>query len=162
MNTFDSEGIRKILVAYDFSKQADKALAFGVDLARRIGAEIVLITVVNPRDIEAIEQAVNRTLLVDVDAHPEKQVRQFLEERIEQLKDRIASLPSPHPVIRPLVRSGLPHEELMAEAVDVDLVVMGARGKKSALREALVGSTAEKLFHLCPVPVLSVRLRGET
>lgn len=44
--------------------------------------------------------------------------------------------------------------------VAVDMArCMGARGKKSALREALVGSTAEKHFHLCPVPVLSVRLR---
>ena len=161
MNTFEAEGIRKILVAYDFSKQADKAMDVGVDLAMRIDAEVVLVTVVNPRDVEAIEQAVNRSHLVAVGAHPEKQARQFLEERIEQLKDRIAHLPTPHPRIRPLVRTGLPHEELMAEAAKADLVVMGARGKKSALREALVGSTAEKLFHLCPVPVLSVRLRKE-
>lgn len=152
------ERFQRILVAYDFSPQADKALNVAVDMARCMDAQIRLMTVVNPRDIEAIEQAVHRGFLVDVDANPEKQARLFLEERIDALRERIDQLPPPQPEIQPLVRTGVPHEELLAEAARADLLIMGARGKKSALREALVGSTAEKLFHLCPVPVLSVRL----
>jgi len=41
----------KLLVAYDGSGSAQVALEFGVDLAKRYGAELHLLAVVHPPDI---------------------------------------------------------------------------------------------------------------
>ena len=55
--------------------------------------------------------------------------------------------------------SVIPYEQILstAKARGVDLIVMGTHGR-TGLSRALVGSVAERVVRLSPVPVLTVRV----
>jgi len=57
-----------------------------------------------------------------------------------------------------IVEKGAPAETLaaLAAAGDVDLVVVGHRGRNAVAR-ALMGSVADRLVQICSKPVLVVR-----
>jgi nucleotide-binding universal stress UspA family protein len=57
-----------------------------------------------------------------------------------------------------MVRVGTPWKEIVrvAEELDVTLIVLGARGKRS-LENIILGSTAENVARHAPCPVMIVR-----
>ena len=59
-----------------------------------------------------------------------------------------------------LIRTGRPRLERIkiVSEKDADRVVMGTKGK-SDFRGLFFGATAERMFNLCPVPLMSVRLQ---
>jgi nucleotide-binding universal stress UspA family protein len=62
------------------------------------------------------------------------------------------------PQAKAILRSGVPWREILSAVEDVaaDLVVMGTHGRRG-VSHALLGSVAEKIVRLSPVPVLTVR-----
>ena len=150
---------RKILVACDLSKYTPQVMQYAVGVAEGSGAKLILANIINKRDVEAIEQAVHRSLLIQKDAFPEAFIREHRNEREAALQALIAESGRPDLVLKTVVSTGVPVQELIniVEVEQVDLVVMGTRGRTN-LASVLLGATAEKMFRLCPVPILSVRL----
>lgn len=154
----DIEMIRKILIAYDFSPCADRALAMGTAIAAKFEAEIFVVNVINQRDIDAIEQAVHRAILAKTLETPDDMVREYQEERIEKLLVVLKPYQKSLKRLTPHVSVGEPVQEILALAQEhgVDLIVMGARGHSGMVR-LLTGSKAESMFRISSIPILSVR-----
>jgi nucleotide-binding universal stress UspA family protein len=57
------------------------------------------------------------------------------------------------------VAEGIPHEEILARAGEVDAVVMGTHGR-TGLDHYLIGSVAERVVRRSPTPVMTVRIDG--
>jgi len=125
----DYREIKKILVAYDRSPQANHALQMAADLAFHLKALLLV-------------------LAVDDDTASGKVT---IDEALEYL--------GPFGLkIRSQVSRGRASEQILraCEAEKLDLVIMGAHGH-TRLREALVGSTAEEVLRQIDLPLLMVR-----
>jgi nucleotide-binding universal stress UspA family protein len=123
----EGSDIRRILIAYDGSPHASRALKVASELASRPGVECTLVTV--SQSEEAGE---------DILAPAEEYL---LNHRITPQK-RIMSGSKPSDVICDLVSKG-----------EVDLLIMGAYGH-SPIREVLFGSTTERILTNCAANVI--------
>lgn len=139
---------RRILVATDFAESAEHALACAVQLARRHGAELILLHV-----------------YMDLPAYPEitaGQVEAIYEEQrawIESALERRARAARGEGLLaRALLRTG-PAASTIAETAKeagTDLVVVGTHGR-SGIDRLVLGSVAERVVRLAPCPVLVVK-----
>jgi len=146
--------IRKIMVAYDFSEYSKEALEFGAKLADELKSDLIIVNVINQRDVDAILKASMKSAVFSAD----KFKKAKKEDRLERINKMIETLSAAHPPIKIVIKTGVPFQELTQVAKDegVDLVVMGRKGR-SNLMDILFGTTAEKMFRHCPVPLLSLR-----
>lgn len=149
--------IKKILVAVDFSAYSLNIGRYARRVAEDLGANLLWVNVINRRDVSAVKQALahnSQSLSLSVDDC----VSMLNRERVEKMQTLIRKAGSINITHRVIVRTGIPHQELIKVALEeqVDIVIMGVKGR-SDLAGLLFGSTAEKLFRRCPVPLLSLR-----
>lgn len=146
--------IKKIMVAVGFAESARELVAYGARMAESMDAELLIVNIINIRDVEAIGSVAAMGYEIDSDHY----VSGIKEERKQALNDILANVSFPAEKMRAVFQIGHPIEELLNIAVreKVDLLVMGVRGR-SNLEHVLVGSVAEKLFRRSPVPILSYR-----
>jgi nucleotide-binding universal stress UspA family protein len=132
-----------------------EALRRAIDLARPFKATLTLVHVI---DFPGYVYSAVPFADVDLFAQFESAARAQLDEAFRRV-----SLEYPHAraVMRPHGGRGVPAEILLAIAsVGADLVVMGTHGRHGIAR-ALLGSVAEKVVRLSPVPVLTVHAAEE-
>ncbi|KDE60372.1 universal stress protein UspA [Halostagnicola sp. A56] len=135
-----------ILVATDGSDDASAAVRDAVSLARALEVPLYGVAVVETR-------TAYDTGLVDPE-EAEERLRARARDSLESL-ERTAS--DAGVSVTTSVRSGPPHEEILAYADerDVGLVVVGSHGR-SSFRRALLGSTVDAILRLSERPVLVV------
>ena len=146
--------INKIMVACDLSVYSIEALKYALDLAEDLKAHIIITNVINEKDVNSIRMAAMYSGAISEDEF----IKDKTESRLQRIDKLIEEISPGHLPIKKLFKVGIPFRELI-QAVkdeDVDLVVMGPKGR-SNLEDILFGSTAEKMFRHCPVPLLSIR-----
>lgn len=139
--------LKRILVPTDFGEAAERALDVAVNLAKKYGATITLVHVYE------IPVYPYPGSLVDFDF-----VTPIREAAQQQLAAAFDALKLRGVEARAELLFGVPWSAILdvAEHRKADLVVMGTHGRKGVMH-ALLGSVAEKVVRLSPVPVLTVR-----
>lgn len=139
--------IRKILCPVDFSEASRNAVRYAHEFAKGMGAELVLLNIVEPRPM-AVDMSLS---YVPLEEDLEKAAREDLEEIIRMEKEKGVE-------VQAEVRIGTPSELILetAEELDVNLVILGSHGK-SGLSRLLMGSVAESVVRKATCPVLIVK-----
>ena len=142
-----------ILVAIDFSPASDKALLYGRELARFLGAKLHVIHVVGDMITAGMLPPTYVPEIGCAQRVLEDSARARLQALVEDGADRGAA---PTVVVR--VASS-PAAEILAYVKDnpITLVVVGSHGHQSAVAHLLLGSVAEKVVRAAVCPVLTVR-----
>jgi nucleotide-binding universal stress UspA family protein len=136
-----------ILVATDFAAASSRALEVALQLARDEGARVTILHVCE----------IPGYAYVGVEFSPVDLLAPIAEVAQKRLDDLVASTRQRFPGVAGELKLGSPYEQILgaAAALGCDLVVMGTHGRRGFAHAAL-GSVAEKVVRLCPVPVLTV------
>jgi nucleotide-binding universal stress UspA family protein len=137
--------MKKILVAYDGSKQSEKAFDLALDMASKYSARMIVLSVARiPEPPFAVEVG-------DILHNAEE----YYEGRFRAMKDKASDAGIN---TRFLVRIGHPAEQivLLANEEAVDAIVIGHRGE-SFLQRWLLGSVAKRVLSYANCTVVVVR-----
>lgn len=139
---------KHILVAYDGSEYSKKALNVAIDLAKRYGAKLDIIEVIDTAallslGIAPIPDNVLRSIQDKVKADIEEAEKKAREAGVEA---------------KGLVVEGEPAASIIEYALknNVDLIVTGSRGL-STIKRIFLGSVSTKILNESKVPVLVVK-----
>jgi nucleotide-binding universal stress UspA family protein len=139
-----------ILAATDFSPPARHAVDRAARLAHETGAALTLVHALPGGALAELRQWLGS-------GHASE--KQLVEEANQQLEGLAAELRSARQVVATTqLGSGAPVQQIgaAADAIDADLLVVGARGS-GFLRRLALGTTAERLLRRTTRPVLVVR-----
>jgi nucleotide-binding universal stress UspA family protein len=142
--------LQRILVATDLSEGSEALFGFAEDLARRSGAQVIVVHIADPAEYDEIR----RETRMGLDEYVEKlrsAIRRTFEKSIE---GRTPARPIRVEVA--LKARSVPQELLeMARREQVDLIVLGTHGR-TGLARVMLGSVAEEVLRHAVTPVLVV------
>ena len=139
---------RRLLVAFDDSPHARRALAQAVELAKRAHAQLTVVSVV-PEPSTWVAAGYGMPVPAEP-VNPEQQARRILDRAVSAV---------PHDLpVTVLLRHGPAAQAILdqAEAGGHDLIVMGTRGRGD-LSSLLLGSVSHQVLKESRVPVLVAR-----
>ena len=143
-----------VLVAVDFSADSEVALVWACRYASLTGTGLIVLHVVHDPG-----EAPGYYRLGEGDAlRPMEDVaREMLEEFLEKAREDYPDVADVANMDSRLVR-GIPASRILeaAESADAGLIVMGSRGR-TGLPHLLLGSKAERVVQMSPVPVTIVK-----
>ena len=146
------DDITKILVPVDFSPHAERAFRYATTLARRLGAQLGLVHVVEDPFVTG---AWNSEIYVP-------NIPELLQDLIAGAERELATLKASDAAkgltVETAVITGRPSHTLVEHAKEggFDLIVMGTHGR-TGLAHVVMGSVAERVVRKAPCPVLTVR-----
>ena len=139
---------KKILVPCDFADLSRKAGDVGLEIAQSSRAPLVLLHVFQ----------IPTAIYTGFAAMPVPDYTELVAKAAQSaLRDEAARLQGKGVEIVTVFKIGVAWEEIIgaAQRLDVGLIVMGTHGRHG-LPRAIMGSVAEKVVRLSPVPVLTI------
>lgn len=137
--------VKNILVAYDGSRQSQKALEWALDISGRTEAKVTTVTVIKPPDFS-----------------PTGEMNEFMydaEKYYQPLLEKVKKLGADSKrQIETVLLRGHPAESIVKYAGDnkVDLIITGTRGM-GGFKSLVIGSVAQKVVTYAKVPVLVIK-----
>ena len=144
--------IKLILCPVDFSDHSHAALAYAGEMARALGAEIIVLHVVEPV-IYPVAYGLAPVGNVNYEEEAKAAAQKSLEPITGEFSDGGIKATS-------LVSSGTSWLRIcdLAEEHGIDMIVMATHGL-TGLKHVLMGSTAEQVVRHAKCPVLTVKAR---
>lgn len=147
--------VSAILVPVDFSAHSEAALVFAAQCAAKMGSAITVLHVIHdPGDAPGYYSIKGR----------KKQLRRLEDVATEMMDEFIKKIREKHPDLEPLksletmMVKGLPVNRILevAKKSEPKMIVMGSQGR-TGLKHIMLGSKAEQIARLSPVPVTIVK-----
>jgi nucleotide-binding universal stress UspA family protein len=141
--------IRNILVSTDFSDFSGAAIDYAASFALLYGAKIHLVHVIESNSVVGVPNVeLNTTALTnELEATAEEEMRKFVYWKLKNNTN-----------LEQVILHGEPHREIVkyAQENEIDLIVIATHGR-TGLAHILMGSVAERIVRLSPIPVLAVK-----
>ena len=144
--------IRKILVAVDGSDASFNASAYAIDLAKRNGAELIVLCVVSPIPYSQFEYA-NIGRMREIETIEKEKAQQEADRVKQKATEKKVSIKTDvfikyTSVVKEIVE--------YAERMGIDMIVIGSRGM-TGIKKMLLGSVASGVVRYSHCPVLVVK-----
>jgi nucleotide-binding universal stress UspA family protein len=142
------------MVATGFNQYTEGLLNYAADIANSMNAELIVASIINARDIEAVGTIAAMGYEIDSENYVSG-LKKERQQELDLILKKVEHLPEN---VRTIFKTGNPSDELLKIAVkeNVDLIIMGIKGRTN-LEYFFVGSVAEKVFRRSPIPILSHR-----
>jgi nucleotide-binding universal stress UspA family protein len=138
---------KHILVPTDFEAASAEALDAAIGLAQAFDAKLTLLHVWEIPIYPYMEFMLNSEVITSIE-----------DRAVKQLEGAITKIRQVLPSATSALKAGLPWGGIVdaIKELQPDLVVMGTHGRRG-FSHLMLGSVAEKVVQLSPVPVLTVR-----
>ena len=141
----------KILVPTDFSKLSKVAVLYAANMAKRLGAEIILLHIVYIDASPRAQVAMKEKQILD--AMADNAMQDFV-----QLSNEIKKQVGSEVKVTPQIVKGHPVKDVVgnfARHNDIDLIIMGTKGA-SGIKKVLMGSNAAAVISNSTLPVITI------
>jgi len=152
----DKSSKQTLLVPIDFSPYSTAALLKACELADCLKASVVVLHVVHdPSGLPGYYAKITK----------KKRLVRIEDVAGEMLEEYIAKLLKSNPQLKSLAKSttrlvtGLPVTRILevAKQINASMIIMGSQGR-TGLEHIMLGSKAEQVVHLSPIPVTIVKI----
>lgn len=150
----ESFGSTPILVPVDFTADSEAALIWACMYANRVDVDVKVLHVIHdPGESPGAYHQSEEDLLRTMEEVAQDLMNKFLEQ-LQEKKPNLKKLANAHV----LLVKGIPATRILevAEQFEVQHIVMGSRGR-TGLPHLLLGSKAERVVQLSPVPVTIIK-----
>jgi nucleotide-binding universal stress UspA family protein len=149
------DNIKPILVPVDFSSHSETALIHAAELADMLGSKLVILHIVHDLNEAPGYYSVKGR---------DKQMRRMEDVAADMLEEFFHKMRKKHSGLRALELAttmlvvGLPVNRILesAEKIHAGMIIMGSQGR-TGLARAMLGSKAEQVVRLAPIPVMIVK-----
>jgi len=147
--------MKNILLPTDFSPNADNALNFAVEIARKIKGNLILL---HAYSVQLIDPNMPAEIYLSAYQEEEKSAKENLEELSRRISESNKDINRNNIfTTEAIVTQGLVVDEVLSLINDykIDIVIMGTHGA-SGITEMILGSNAASIIEKATVPVLAI------